>query len=70
MIDFSFIASITTGQWIMLWWVGLAIFYFSTAWKDEMGGLIGPIIYILISIFIVFIWVVWDLFIYFWYYFG
>lgn len=67
MIDF---ASITIGQWIMMWCVGLVIAHFTTAWKEEIEGLVGAVIYLVVSIFVAFGWAVCDTFMHLWNYFG
>jgi len=67
MIDFL---AITTGQWVMIWVVGLVIAYCTTAWKDEMDGLLGILIYLLVSLLLFFLVVLYDIFITLWAYLG
>ncbi len=67
MIDFL---AITTGQWVMIWFVGLVVAYAATAWKVEMDGLLGVLIYFLVSLLLFFAVVIYDIFITLWAYLG
>ncbi len=52
------VLTFSVGQWVMIWVGGWVISSLSTIHKDEMEGIFGFFMYLLISIFFAFIWTV------------
>ena len=55
-------SELTVSQWLFVWISGLVLAHFATAWKDGMDGLVGVVVYLLVSFFAVVVLALYEIF--------